>query len=61
MDTACWFTLTVGVPEITPVVEWSDKPVGNEPDDIENPLTTLCHVGVIENEVLFGIINGFRS
>ena len=38
-----------GIPDIIPVVELRDKPVGRDPDEIENDKSSPMTVGEIEN------------
>ena len=39
-----------GIPDIIPVVELRDKPVGRDPDMIENESSSPSTVGEIEND-----------
>ena len=43
-----------GIPDIIPVVELRDKPVGRDPDMIENESWSPSTVGEIENDSFFG-------
>ena len=51
-STVRYVTLKVaeGVPDMTPVEELRDKPIGRDPDMIENEGSSPSTVGVIENE-----------
>ncbi len=42
-----------GIPEIIPLYGCSDKPVGNEPDEMENNTCSPSTEGVIENASFF--------
>ena len=42
-----------GVPEMTPVFEFSDNPVGSVPEVTEKTTNSPVTVGVAENAVLF--------
>ena len=40
-----------GIPDIKPVVGLSDRPIGRDPDEIENERSSPSTLGVIENEL----------
>ena len=40
-----------GDPEMIPVVELRDRPIGRDPDEIENESSSPSTLGVIENEL----------
>ena len=42
-----------GIPYIIPVVELRDKPIGRDPEMIENDSSSPLIVGMIENELFF--------
>ena len=44
-----------GDPEMTPVIELSDSPIGRDPDMIENDRSSPSTVGMIENGWFFDI------
>ena len=46
-----------GVPDVIPVVELRDSPIGRDPDVIENETSSPSTVGMIENILLFARIN----
>ena len=37
-----------GVPDMIPVDEWNDRPIGRDPDVIENETSSSLTVGMIE-------------
>ena len=43
----------VGIPDMIPVVELRDRPIGSDPDVIENESSSPLTVGVVENGLLF--------
>ena len=43
-----------GIPEMIPVVELRDRPVGRDPEMIENDSSSPSTVGATENEPLIG-------
>ena len=43
----------VGIPDMTPVDELRERPVGSDPDVIENKSSSPLTVGVVENGLLF--------
>lgn len=43
-----------GIPYIIPVVELRDKPIGRDPEMIENDSSSPSTVGATENEPLIG-------
>ena len=42
-----------GIPEMIPVDELRDRPIGRDPDVIENDSSSPSTVGMIENELFF--------
>ena len=42
-----------GIPYIIPVVELRDKPIGRDPEMIENDSSSPLTIGMIENELFF--------
>ena len=40
-----------GVPDMIPEDELSDRPIGRDPDEIENESSSPSTLGVIENEL----------
>ena len=42
-----------GEPDIIPVIELSDNPIGRDPDVIENETSSPSTVGVVENGSYF--------
>ena len=42
-----------GIPDIIPVVELRDRPIGRDPEVIENETSSPLRVGVIENGLFF--------
>ena len=46
-----------GIPEMIPVDELRDRPIGSDPDVIENDSSSPSTVGMIENILLFARIN----
>ena len=42
-----------GIPEMIPVVELRDRPIGSDPDVIENEIPSPLIEGVIENGLFF--------
>ena len=49
----CDFTNWEGVPDIIPVVELRDNPIGRDPDMIENDNSSPLTEGEIENGLFF--------
>ena len=47
-------TVWEGIPEMIPVVELRDRPVGRDPEMIENDSSSPSTVGATENEPLIG-------
>ena len=42
-----------GVPDIIPVIELRDRPIGSDPEEIENDRLSPLTIGVIENGWFF--------
>ena len=42
-----------GVPDMIPVDEWNDRPIGRDPDMIENERSFPSTEGMIENGLFF--------
>ena len=42
-----------GVPDMIPVDEWNDRPIGRDPDIIENDRSSPLTIGEIENGLSF--------
>ena len=42
-----------GVPDMIPVVELRDRPIGRDPEMIENDSSSPLTIGMIENELFF--------
>ena len=55
--TNCDITNWEGVPDIIPVVELIYRPMGRDPDVIENDSWSLLTVGVIENDSSIKTVN----
>ena len=47
-------TVWEGIPEMIPVVELRDRPIGRDPEMIENDNSSPSTVGATENEPLIG-------
>ena len=47
-------TVWEGIPEMIPVVELRDRPIGRDPEMIENDSWSPSTVGATENEPLIG-------
>ena len=47
-------TVWEGIPEMIPVVELRDRPIGRDPEMIENDSSSPSTVGATENEPLIG-------
>ena len=46
-----FFNVVEGVPDMIPEDELSDRPIGRDPDEIENESSSPSTLGVIENEL----------
>ena len=42
-----------GVPDMIPVDEWNDRPIGRDPDIMENDRSSPLTIGEIENGLSF--------
>ena len=42
-----------GVPDMIPVDEWNDRPIGRDPEMIENDSSSPLTIGMIENDSSF--------
>ena len=42
-----------GVPDMIPVDEWNDRPIGRDPEIMENDRSSPLTIGLIENDSFF--------